>query len=290
MGNETSTIDVPPHVLEYLRGQKTLTLATASPGAVPRAATLVYVNEGPALYIWTRPDTTTARHIEQNQVVSFAIDEYTPDWQETKGIQGTGNGQAVLDSGEIDRVVAAFEQKFPALAGTLSTRLSFFRITPTELQFIDNSTGGAGRDEEPGVAFHRSLVYSIFHDLPAQEVETVEAQLRTMQVGAGDVVVRQGTPADKFFIIVEGEVEVVREADGKTRQLATLGRGQFFGEIAILRDLPRNATVRAVRPTTLFAMERDVFRSLVAESMGTTGDFDRVIKQRLQERGHTIAG
>src|SRR5262245_23229631 len=105
-------MDVPPHVLEYMREQKTLTLATASPRAVPRAATLVYLNDGPALYIWTRPETTTARHIEENPVVSFAIDEYTPDWQETKGIQGTGNCQAVLDSAEIDRIVAAFEQKF----------------------------------------------------------------------------------------------------------------------------------------------------------------------------------
>jgi CRP-like cAMP-binding protein/general stress protein 26 len=288
--NETSTIDVPPKVLAYLSEQKTLTLATASPGAVPRAATLVYVNDGPTVYVWTRPDTATARHIEQNPVVSFAIDEYSADWQETKGIQGTGNGQAVLDSTEIDRVIASFEQKYPALAGSLSTKVSFYRVAPTELQFIDNSAPAVGGDEGPGVAYHRNLVYSIFHDLPEQEVETVEAQLRTVQVGAGDVVVRQGTPADKFFIIVDGEVEVVREDEGKTRQLATLGRGQFFGEIAILRDTPRMATVRAVKPTTLFAMERDAFRSLVAESIGTTGDFDRVIRQRLQERGHTIVG
>ena len=74
------------------------------------------------------------------------------------------------------------------------------------------------------------------------------------------MIVRQGAPADKFFIIVDGEVEVVRESEGKTRSLGTLGRGQFFGEIAILRDTPRIATVRAVKPTTLFAMERDIFR------------------------------
>jgi CRP-like cAMP-binding protein len=43
------------------------------------------------------------------------------------------------------------------------------------------------------------------------------------------------------------------------------------------------ATVRALKPTTLFAMERDVFRALVAQSMGTTEDFDRVIRQRLEQ-------
>jgi CRP-like cAMP-binding protein len=290
MGNKASTIDVPSNVLEYLREQKKLTLATASPGAVPYATSLIYVNDGVTLYVWTRPGTTTARHIEQNGVVSFAIDEYAPDWKETKGIQGAGDAQVLLDPGEIDRVVALFEEKFPSLSGSLSKSLSFFRIAPTQIQFIDNTAGGADSGREPGIGFHRSLVFSIFHDLPEHEVETVEAQLRTVQLGAGDVVVRQGTPADKFFIIVDGEVEVIREDEGKTRLLATLGRGQFFGEIAILRDMPRVATVRALKPTTLFVMERDVFRSLVAESMGTTGDFDRVIQSRLQDRGHTIVG
>jgi CRP-like cAMP-binding protein len=288
MANETPSMDVPPHVLEYIHEQKTLTLATSSPGAVPLATTLVYVDDGTALYIWTRPDTTTAQHMGQNPLVSFAIDEYSSDWKQTKGIQGAGNCQVLLDSAEIDRIVASFEQKFPSLSGSLSTELAFFRITPTRLQFIDN-TASSG-DEGPGVAYHRDLVYSIFHDLPQEEVETVEAQLRTLEVPEGDVIVRQGAPADKFFIVVDGEVEVVRDAEGKTRRLATLGRGQFFGEIAILRDAPRVATVRATSPTTLFAMERDVFRSLVAQSMGTTGDFDRVIQQRLEERGHTIVG
>jgi uncharacterized protein YhbP (UPF0306 family) len=284
MERQTSAIDVPPHVLDYMREQKTLTLATASAGAVPHATTLVYVNDAVMLYVWTRPETTTARHVEQNQVVAFAIDEYASDWREIKGIQGRGDCQALLDSTEIDRIIGLFEEKFPSLSGALGTNLSFLRITPTELQFIDNTAAEAeGARRQDTVAFHRDLVYSLFRDLPEQEVETVEAQLRTVQIGAGDVVVRQGAPADKFFIIVDGEVEVVRETDGEAKPLATLGRGQFFGEIAILRDMPRMATVRALKPTTLFAMEREIFRSLVAQSMGTTEDFDAVIRQRLDE-------
>jgi CRP-like cAMP-binding protein/general stress protein 26 len=290
MADETSKTDLPGNVLEYLHEQKTLTLATASRGAVPHAVTLVYVDHDGSLYFWTRPDTTTAQHIGQNPVVSFAIAEYSSDWRDTKGVQGSGNCQVVLDSEEIDRVVAAFGAKYPSLDGSLSNELSFFRITPTQLQFIDNTAPGAASDQGPGVSYYRDLVYSIFHDLPQDQVETVEGQLRTIEVPEGDVIVRQGAPADKFFIIVDGEVEVTREADGKTRSLGTLGRGQFFGEIAILRDTPRVATVRALKPTILFSMERDVFRSVVAQSMGTTGDFDRLVTQRLEDRGHTIVG
>jgi len=281
MSSPSSGIEVPQHVLDYMRDHDTLTLATASPGGVPHATTLVYVNDGVVLYVWTKPETTTARHIEQNPVVSFTIDEFSSDWRETKGIQGRGDCQTLLDSNEIERVANLFTDKYSSLEGALGTDLSFFQITPSELQFIDNTAAGAG-DGDP-VRFHRDLVYSLFHDLPERDVERVEAQLRTVEVGEGDVVVRQGAPADKFFIIVDGEVEVVHEAEGAEHPLATLGRGQFFGEIAILRDMPRMATVRARRATTLFAMDSEVFRSLVAQSMGTTEDFDSVIRQRLDE-------
>jgi uncharacterized protein YhbP (UPF0306 family) len=281
MEGQTSAIEVPPHVLEYIGKHQALTLATASAGAVPHATTLVYVNEGVVLYVWTRPDTTTARHVEQNPVVAFAIDEYASDWRETKGIQGRGDCQALLDSAEIDRVTGLFTDKFPSLSGSLGSGLSFFQITPTELQFIDNTAADVRGEDK--VDFHRDLVYSLFRDLPERDVETVGAQLRTLDVAEGDVIVRQGAPADKFFIIVDGEVEVVHDGDGGEKQLATLGRGQFFGEIAILRDMPRAASVRALKPTTLFAMESEVFRSLVAQSMGTTEDFDAVIRQRLDE-------
>jgi uncharacterized protein YhbP (UPF0306 family) len=283
MGTDSPGLDVPKHVLDYLADQATLTLATAAAGGVPRATTLTYANEGPVLYVWMRPETTTARQMEQNPVVAFAIDEYSADWRETKGVQATADAQVVLNPGEVERARGLFEQKYPTLAGTLGANVSFFRLTPTELQFIDNTSAGDAEAGHGGVAYHRNLVYSVFRDMPQQDMETIEAQLETVEYDEGDVIVRQGAPADTFFIIVDGEVEVVREDDGKQRTLATLKRGQFFGEMAILRDTPRMATVRALTPTTLFAMPRDAFQGLVAGSMGTTRDFDRVIQQRLDE-------
>jgi uncharacterized protein YhbP (UPF0306 family) len=283
METDSPALDVPSHVLDYLGAQATLTLATSSSTGTPHATTLTYVNDGPVLYAWTRPETATATNMDQNPIVAFAIDEYTPDWRDTKGIQGTAQAQVVLNSDEVARVKQLFEQKYPALAGTLGMNVSVYRLTPTQLQFIDNSAAGTERSGHGGVDYHRDVVYSVFRDLPQQDVDTVRAQLQTMQFDSGDVIVRQGAPADKFFIIVEGEVDVVREEGGQQHQLATLQRGQFFGEMAILRDAPRMATVTAKAPTTVFAMERDAFRGLVGQSIGTTQDFDRVIKQRLEE-------
>jgi nitroimidazol reductase NimA-like FMN-containing flavoprotein (pyridoxamine 5'-phosphate oxidase superfamily) len=281
-----ATLTVPPHVLTYLTEQKTLTLATASTTGVPHAATLTYVSDGVTLYIWTRPDATTAGHIEQNALVSFAIDEYAPDWRLTKGIQGSGEARVLLNPEEIRRVVGLFEQKFASLSATAESNISFFRVTPAELRFIEGASGGEGSDQALGFDYHRDLVYSVFHDLPPGEVTaTLGANLQVVHADPGTVIVRQGAPADKFFIVVDGEVEVIREDDGERRTVAHLERGQFFGEMAILRDTPRTATVQAVSATTLFAMERDAFRSLVAQSLGTTQDFDRTIQQRLGEIG-----
>jgi nitroimidazol reductase NimA-like FMN-containing flavoprotein (pyridoxamine 5'-phosphate oxidase superfamily) len=282
MASEQAAVEVAPHVLDYLRDHATLTLATASPTGVPRATTLTYANDGLTLYVWTRPDTTTARHIQQNPVVSFAIDDYASDWRETKGIQGTGECRVVLDADEIAHAVGLLAEKFQSLSPESPANVSFFRITPTELDFIDSARAdGADADQTLEIEYARDVVYSVFRELPAGNVATIASKLQTMEVDAGEVIVRQGAPADKFFIIVDGEAEVLREGDGEAETLNTLGRGDFFGEIAILRDLPRTATVRAVTPVTLLAMERDAFRALVAESLGTTDQFDRVIRDRM---------
>jgi len=280
MAADSSTVEVPEHVLSYLAEQPTLTLATATPRGIPRATTFGYVNDGLVLYIWTHPGTTTAQHIEENPAVAFATADREAEWSASRGVQGSGRAHAVLDEDELEKAVGLFEQKYPQLADTLGRGVSIFRIVVTDLSFIGTPTADSSAG---GMSYPRDDVYSIFRDLPPEQLESVATTLQAIQVDAGDVIVRQGSPADRFFIVVEGEVEVVQDVGGEPRRVATLSNGQFFGEMAILRDTPRSATVRATMPTTIFAMERDAFRSVVAQSLGTTEDFDRVIQQRLAE-------
>jgi uncharacterized protein YhbP (UPF0306 family)/quercetin dioxygenase-like cupin family protein len=285
LSSEQPKVDVPPHVLDYLSEQNTLTLATASPGAVPHASTFLYVNDGPTLYFWSKPNTTTARQVEQNPVVSFAIDSYADDLRQTKGVQGTGECNVILSGEEIARVADLFGQKFPDLSPGVTMSISFFRVTPADLEFIDNTAAGAEAPEgQFGAEFHRERAYSVFDDLPTQQVGSIVASLQVTEAKEGEVIVRQGGPADKFFIVAEGEVEVEREENG-SQSVATLGPGDFFGEVSILRNAPREATVKATKPTKLLAMERDTFRDLVAQSLGTTQEFDKVIQARLGAHG-----
>jgi CRP/FNR family transcriptional regulator, cyclic AMP receptor protein len=280
------TLDVPPQVLEYLQQHQTLTLATASPAAVPRASTFLYVNEGPTLYFWSRATTITARQIRQNPVVGFTVDEDSTDLNKTQGVQGIGECSVLLSGEQIARVADLFGQKFPALSPGSTMSISFFRVTPTELQFIDNTASSAASAAGAfGAEFHRERSYSVITNLPIQRVENIVASLQSMQVRAGETIVRQGAPADKFFIVVEGEAEVVRDEDGQQQQVASLKAGQLYGEVAIMRDLPRSATVRAVTDIKLLALERDGFRDLVAQAMEITPDFDQVIRARLDAQG-----
>lgn len=283
MGDEHVAVAVPAHVLDYLQGQHTLTLATATTDGVPHAVTLTFASEGVVLYCWTSPDALTVRHLDRNPAVSFAIAEYAPDWRRTKGVQGHGRAHVILDPAEIKRAVSLFERKFPQLTNSTSRNLTFLRITPAEVRFIDSAAGAAGAGQQLGLDYHERVVYSVFSDLPRRAVDTLATRLDTVRVEPGTVIVRQGAPADKFFIIVEGEVEVLREEDGAERALATLRGGQFFGEVAILRDIPRTATVRAVVATTLLTMERAAFKGLVAQSLATTQNFDQVIQERMGE-------
>ena len=278
----TTEQELPGPVLEYLSAQNTLTLATASPTGTPHAATFLYVNEGPSIYFWSKASTESSRQIEQNPLVAFTIDEYTDDLSQTRGVQGIGECSVLLSGEQIARVADLFGQKFPSLSPGATMSLSFYRITPTEIQFIDNRRSRSL--SSPGVFgadFHRERSYSVFGGLPTQTAKTISASLQVVDAVPDTVVARQGGPADKFFIVVEGELEVTREEAGSTETVSTLGPGDLFGEMAILFDKPRGTSARATKPSKLLVLDGATFRSVVAQSLGTTPDFDQIIRDRI---------
>ncbi len=152
------TEQIPTDVLDYLRSQKSLTLATHG-GDGLWAATLTFVNDGPVLYIWTKPGSNTARHIDEEPVAAFAIDEYAEDWRQTKGVQGRGACR-VVQGEEIARAADLFGQKYPQLRPGATSAVVFFRIDPDTLEFIDNSRGIA-EEGDFGADYRRQSVLDI---------------------------------------------------------------------------------------------------------------------------------
>ncbi len=282
MATEDQDTKVTQRILAYLAGQKTLTLATATPAGIPHAATMEFVNDELKLYIWSGPGSTTVRNLEQNPAVAVTIGEYTDDWSKAKGVQAGGDCVRATEPDEIDRVARSFAEKFPKRTGYPVDDLLFFRITPVHVSFIDNeSNAPTSSDAQPvGFDYKKTVAFSVFRNLPKSRAGVVAGQLESVHADADEVIVRQGSPAEAFFIVVDGEVEVAR--DDADEPVARLGAGQFFGEIAILRDTPRTATVRATKPTTLLKMDRDAFKALMAQSLSTTLDFDAVVRERLK--------
>ena len=90
-------------------------------------------------------------------------------------------------------------------------------------------------------------------------VERLARDAVAEQVSAGDHVVRQGDPGTRFYVIETGVVRV--DIDG--RQIRELGPGDWFGEIALLRDVPRTASIEAATDVSLWAVDRDSFLTAV---------------------------
>jgi MFS family permease len=117
----------------------------------------------------------------------------------------------------------------------------------------------------------------IFRELPEPVLERLAAGATAVSVAADQVVVSRGEVGNHFYAIAAGRASVERE-DGSTRELEP---GDFFGEIALLRDVPRTATVRAVEPLRLFALERDGFLAAVTGHEPTLASTENVVLSRL---------
>ncbi len=100
---------------------------------------------------------------------------------------------------------------------------------------------------------------AIFTPLSRAAREHLVGRLEELPMRAGDVIMRQGDPGDAFFLVAAGSVEV--EVDGSV--VNRLHEGDGFGEIALLRDVPRTATVRALAGGTLLRLEREPFLATV---------------------------
>ena len=110
--------------------------------------------------------------------------------------------------------------------------------------------------------------------LPPAALESLASSLVEVRLSAGATVIREGEPGDRFYVVQEGEVEV----EGKI-----LGPGSSFGEIALLRDVPRTATVTARTDVVLEALERDEFVGAVTNNEQTFDAADAVASRWLGE-------
>jgi peroxiredoxin 2/4 len=122
----------------------------------------------------------------------------------------------------------------------------------------------------------------VFPDLVGPELDSLGDQAQRVSFAAGDIIVAEGDPADRFYVIAHGEVTISRRSpEGDAMKLATLGRGQFFGEVGILADTRRTATVRAVDDVELLGLSWQKFQETLERSDRADRDFSEIAKERI---------
>ena len=168
-----------------------------------------------------------------------------------------------------------------------STPQDFFEALDLEFRFsVDAAATAAttkcGLDyfgpDAPAMAYRDEVAaLPLFRDLAPHELDLLLTRLTPVSAAPGQEVIRQGEPGDRFYVLLSGAVEV--ERDG--RVIDRMGPGAAFGEIALLLDVPRTATVRATSPCALLALAAADFGDLLTGYLGRAEELERLSSLRL---------
>ncbi len=121
----------------------------------------------------------------------------------------------------------------------------------------------------------------LFRDLDRKHQAVIAKTVFERSFAAGDTIVREGEPGVGVFMVRSGAVEVVNGQGAQEERVATLGPGEVFGEIALLTDRPRTATVRATEPTVCLGLTAWNFRAELQQSAELANALLKVVAQRL---------
>jgi putative peptide zinc metalloprotease protein len=164
-------------------------------------------------------------------------------------------------------------------------------LTPVEALTLSRNdfnrllrAGFHGRRKVERTLQHERLLrrIPIFRDFDPFTLRQVAAQLESHTLESNAVVFRQGEAGDRFYIVERGEVAVrLRLPGGDEVEQGRLGPGEYFGEIALLMDVPRTATVATTQPTTLLTVQAETFNALVRDFYTTRRILQRTGSRRV---------
>jgi CRP-like cAMP-binding protein/Zn-dependent protease len=227
--------DLPEDVLSDLAGR--VRLRILHPGA-------------PVFRQGDRPD---AFYVIRSGTVQ--IEDEDPDTGDTRVLRTMGRGESFGELG---------------LLGARRRQATVRAIVEVELFEIDKSTFDRLLAEEmraPDFAHTMQALAElrelpIFHGLDSEQLTVILEHGSWLTVSPGDELITQGAPGDRFYVIASGRAEVIR--DGAS--VDQVGKGMYVGEVALLRNVPRTATVRATTPMRVFALDREGFELVVADA------------------------
>jgi MFS family permease len=163
-----------------------------------------------------------------------------------------------------------------ARAALIGTGVVFFAIILVSWRGLRSVDAAA---DVPHVEIRLLQSISIFARLPGPQLEGLARSLEPLAVKAGTVVIREGETGDRFYAVASGKMEVTKAG----RPVATLGRGDGFGEIALIQNVPRTATVTAVTDAQLFSLEKEPFVLTLTGHAPAASAAEDLVTRRLDE-------
>lgn len=149
---------------------------------------------------------------------------------------------------------------------------------------IPSPPGPSSKSAERGATLRSELAnVPLFNDLDPASLHTLIRKVRVVTLEAGQVLFREGDPANSLYVVVDGAVVPIAEGT-RRRKLAVLERGQFFGEIGLMAKQPRNATIEALVDTKLLAIDRRVLWELIEQQPSVAQVILRFLRARLIDR------
>ncbi len=155
---------------------------------------------------------------------------------------------------------------------------------PTELELEDLEEIPLGEPRQIGAQALRALQATpLFAGLPSEALEALVSRLAIVTLEPGDVLFREGDPGDSLYVVVEGEVAMQTEGPPRV-ELARFGPGAFIGEVALMTNQPRAATVAAVDAAQLLQIDRATLAAVLAEHGDVLRAVLRFVRDRLVDR------
>jgi cAMP-dependent protein kinase regulator len=194
-----------------------------------------------------------------------------------RDVTGAERPKARLRAGDYFGQVALLRDCPRTATVRAASSLWAFSLSRDDVHDIWPETGREKKSEEYAVKMNRLHDLPIFRSLPPADLDLLAEQARFRSCAAGEVIIREEDPSTEFFIVDSGRVRVTQ--DGSERR--TLGPGEFFGEIALLFDVPRTASVIAMEECRVLALPGDIFRRIVARRDGFRSALANVGEERL---------
>ena len=130
----------------------------------------------------------------------------------------------------------------------------------------------------------------LFADLPRESLDKLAAFSFSKSYGPGEVIIEEGRTGNGVYAICSGQVEVVKGLNSENPQrLAVLGQGEVFGEMALLDEWPRSASVRTLEDTTCVGIDRWLFLAQLRKEPGVAIAMLQVLVRRLRETDARLA-